>query len=253
VVEQCAEQERVSRRGGVAGMGEDGTRARKSFRYYRGDRAGPQRFGPYGWLGRYREELVEQIGLGGRLTGPHGAEHGQRELGQLPAQTDQPPQRRRVRPVHVIDDHERGSAFGQSGGEPGQAMCGGVHRVIAADRLGLVGVEGTAGQGGGAGGDALPLLARDEELARDPPTGVRLQGTPRRPQRPHAAGLGHVGDGRDQARFADARRTIDDDHTAGAGPDLAELPPQAGQLGVALEQHTGHAADRTPTRSPANR
>jgi hypothetical protein len=144
--------------------------------------------------------------------------------------------------VHVVDDHQGRPALGDARREPGQPVHRGMHGIAAADRLGLVGIECPAGQGGGADRQALPLRAPDrcEELPGDAPAGVLFQRTTGGPQRSHAGRLGGVRGGREQARLADAGRAVDDDHPTGAGAHGGDLPPQGGQLGVALQQHARH-------------
>ena len=81
---------------------------------------------------------------------------------------------------------------------------------------------------------------RAEELAHDAPAGLPFQRSGPGAQHAHARAARGLGDGAHQARLADTRGPLDDDHAARSGTDLLELPLERGQFEAALQQATAH-------------
>ena len=117
-------------------------------------------------------------------------------------------------------------------------------RCIAGGRGGEgIGVQHPLRERRRADSEVCPLRTssdRAEELAHDAPAGLPFQRSGPRAQNAYARAARGLSDRAHQARLADARGPVDDDHAARPGTDLLELPLERGQLEAALQQAIAH-------------
>jgi hypothetical protein len=199
----------------------------------------PERPRAHRRVGRAGQELGQQVGRGGWLTGAHRADHPDPQLAEGARQQRQPAQRRRIGPVNVVDDERGRAALAKVAGQPDESAHGGVHRVTRQHRLPRLGGEGALSQPGRANRQLIPARAgaeRLEELACHTPGGVLFEGAAARAEHRHAVHPGGPARGREQRGLADAGRALDHYHAPRSGPRLGEPAANLGQLNVAVQQ-----------------
>ena len=160
---------------------------------------------------------------------------------ERPRQHRQPPQRRRIGPMDVVDDEHGRTTLTEVAGQPHQPPGSGVHRIAARGRLARLGRERALRQPGRADGQLVPLRAgsqRLEQLPRHPPRGVLLERAAARAQHRSRHPCARAATGsREQRRLADTGRPLDHDHAPGPGTSGGEPAAKLPQLGIAIQQH----------------
>ena len=125
----------------MAGVREGGIGVRQPVGDQRFGRDGAERPRPQRRLGHRREQLGEQLAFARWLAGSHRAQHAERLLVEPAGELGQPPQRRRVRPVHIVDHEQRRPALRERVGQPHEPVHRSMHRVGGGRRLRSLRVE----------------------------------------------------------------------------------------------------------------
>ena len=242
---------------GVAGVREAGSRRGQPLAHERLRRGGAERARAHGRLGCGGQQLGQQVGLRRRLARAHGADHAEPQLVRAGGELRQPAQRRRVGPVHVVDDEHGRAALGEVGGQPDQPVRGGVHRVAGERRLGRLGCSARPASPAAPTVSSLHSASRCSGAkagARRPRprparAGPRARAAPSR-RAPRALRARR----REQARLADSGR-VPRPRSPGPCParTASSRSAERGQFGVAVEQrsrmrrpYAGRAARRQP-------
>ena len=178
----------------------------------------PERPRSHGRLGRAGQQLSQQLRRRRRLAHADRAQHPDRKLLQRARQQRQPPQRRRIGPMHIVDDQNRRTALAEVADQPHQPAGGGVHRIARGGGSASLGRERALRQPGRSDRQLIPLRPgsqRLEQLPRHPPRGVLLERAAARPQQHRAVRTRSPPGSPEQCRLANAGRPLNDDHAPG--------------------------------------
>ena len=191
---------------------------------------------------RQRAQLVELLGGGARLPGPHRDDERHGEVGQAPADVAERPHRRIVDPVQVVDDDEQGGLGREVGGQPVDRVEHREARFGApAVRLGA-GRDDPGRRPGGAGEQCPALLLRCaredglEQLADGAERELALELAPARGEDAHARAGGLAPRGCHELALADSGCALDERHAPVSGTSVGEHLAELPNVGFALQQ-----------------
>ena len=217
-----------------------GARGRQPLSDQRLGRDRPERARSHGRLGRAGQQLRQQLRRRRRLAHADRAQHPDRELLQRARQQRQPPQRRRIGPMHIVDEQNCRTALAEVADQPHQPAGRGVHRIARGGGSAPLGRERALRQPGRSDRQLIPLRPgsqRLEQLPRHPPRGVLLERAAARPQQRRAVHTRSPPGRPEQCRLANARRSLNDDHTPGPRTSCGNSPGQLPQLRIPIQQH----------------
>ena len=173
------------------------------------------------------------------LDRAQGCEYAHRHALEPPCQIRQPTQRRRIRPLQIVDREHKGSRLRQVGRQPVEPVQERIDVLFA--RVALARSEQARALGCGAAEQPRPLLLgrRCNRCLEELPDDAERE---RRFQLARAAGENcQTGGGRacsplrEQRRLSDPRRPFDHDQPAGAGLSARDRRVDCGQLFRAFE------------------
>ena len=253
LTDERAEQERVPGGDGMTRVREARVRRREALAHERLRCGRAQRARTQRALRRGGEQLREQVRLGRGLARAHRADDAEPQFLQTAGELRQPPQRRRVGPVDVVDEEHGRRPVREVGGQVLQPVRRGMHRVPGERRLGGIGMQHPPREPRGAGrqlAPARPSLQRGEELTGDAPRRVLLERAGARAQHRRPLRLRTAARGGEEARLADPGGALHHDDATRSGSYLLEPIGERRELGIAIQQCIAHASTvrRTPAR-----
>ena len=174
-----------------------------------------------------------------------------RQVGEAPGEVGEEAQRRQVGPLRIVDADQQRALRREVGGDPPQRVQRAADRGVAARGLGGRLVDRRQGRAGRTGEQLRAGLApggsRDralDHLAHDRPRHRALELVAARLEATEAAHLRERPHVADEARLADPRRPLDDDHPAAARGRVVERGGDAVELVIALERVRARRSSR---------